>query len=579
MKPNLFPRGRSEEAGSAMLFTMIMSSVALGILAGAMAWSATNTRLTDRSNRYTQCVAAAETATEKVMGLVSKDFVSGGQGYVVDNLQTYRSVVPTATDSSFWSDWEFSDACGNTGQTYVDVGAASNYVALGSSFASLKGFISICTLVSNARQPRAMQNVVGAVMQQLQLATIPIFQLAMYTSGDMEISCGQPFAVTGRVHSNGQLYVEPDNALTFLSSVTAVGDVLFQRAPLDTRGAPAGAVVYTIDPVPHVPALNLPIGMSNSPTAVREITQPPPAGEDPSSPLGRQRYYNEVDMLVVVSDTAVGATSGEFNGFSTVIPTNQWPLFVSTTNTFWDAREGKTVDSIDINVANLKAWSATNNNLRVALGSRDVSSLYVLDRRTLPGTALGAVRLVNGRQLPSRGLTVATSSPLYVLGHYNQSSDANLGTANTSTTLPASLVGDAITILSVNWTDPNSTAALASRMAGPTTVNAAILAGAVETTLGHYGGGMENFPRFLESWGLSNPFTYNGSMVKMFPSLYATNYWGTSNVYDPPMRNWAYDINFDDPTKLPPLTPGLQTVTRHLWATLAPNRTTVPASP
>ena len=72
------------------------------------------------------------------------------------------------------------------------------------------------------------------------MARIPIFQFAMYTSGDMEISCGQPFTLGGRVHSNGELYVEPDSALTFLDDVTAVQDILFQRAPLDTRAAPSG---------------------------------------------------------------------------------------------------------------------------------------------------------------------------------------------------------------------------------------------------------------------------------------------------------------------------------------------------
>jgi hypothetical protein len=78
---------------------------------------------------------------------------------------------------------------------------------------------------------------------------------------------------------------------------------------------------------------------------------------------------------------------------------------------------------------------------------------------------------------------------------------------------------------------------------------------------------MENFPRFLESWG-PTIFTYNGSMIKMFPSLYATNVWGKPNVYDPPARNWAYDANFNDPTKLPPKTPSLLKVIRSQWATV-----------
>ncbi len=143
-----------------------------------------------------------------------------------------------------------------------------------------------------------------------------------------------------------------------------------------------------------------------------------------------------------------------------------------------------------------------------------------------------------------------------------------MGTANTSDTEPASLVADAITFLSDNWSDANSSSPLASRVAASTTVNAALLTGVVETTYGHYSGGMENFPRFLENWG-SAISTYNGSMIKMFPSLYATNIWSL-NYYDPPRRNWNYDVNFDDPSKLPPKTPQLQQVIRSQWATVTP---------
>jgi hypothetical protein len=89
---------------------------------------------------------------------------------------------------------------------------------------------------------------------------------------------------------------------------------------------------------------------------------------------------------------------------------------------------------------------------------------------------------------------------------------------------------------------------------------------------------ISDFPRFLEAWGLANPLTYNGSMVKMFPSLYATNIWGLGNVYNPPKRNWAYDLNFNTPAKLPPLTPSLLKIFRSQWTTLAPNSTTPPPS-
>jgi hypothetical protein len=435
-------------------------------------------------------------------------------------------------------------------------------------------------VVSHARDKSAfsggaLQSVTAGVFQEVKLARIPIFQFAMYSSGDMEVSCGQPLDITGRVHANGTLYVEPDNAMTFESDVTAVQSILFQRNPLDLRGTTPGVgngtVVYAEadQPVANVPAMTLPIGTTNSPLAVREIIQPPPAGEDPDSPIGRLRYYNDSELLVDVTDSGVTIKSGD-----TVMPNSEVAAFVSTTSSFWDAREQKTVRPVDIDVGALKTWSETNDTLGEALSGIPLSSVYVEDQRNLSGNQLNAVRVTNGKVLPTDGLTVATARPLYVQGNYNELDDSKLGTANTSATRPASLVGDAITVLSQNWTDANSTNSVGSRVATDTTINAALLTGVVETTANHYSGGMENFPRFLETWGPIK-FTYNGSMVKMFPSQYATAAWNNnSDIYGPPTRNWAYDVNFEDVNKIPPLTPSLQKVIRGQWATVAPNKNT-----
>ncbi len=445
---------KTDQTGSALVITMIMMAVALAVLAGAMSWSSTNTRLTYRSVQYNRSVAAAEAATEKVVSQINRDYLNGGENLVINNLNTYRqNTVPSSADSSYWSTWQFNDGNGHIGQTYVQRTPGISTVVLDSTYAGLKGFASTYTVVSHAQDTASPQNVMAGVFQQLQLTSIPIFQFAMYSSGEMEISCGQPFDVTGRVHSNGMLYVEPDNSLTFESSVTAVQSILFpQRDPLDTRGKPSGSVVYVHldEKVAPVPALTLPIGTTNTPQAVREIIEPPPLGEDASSPIGQLRYYNQCDMVLVVSNSGISATSGLFNNFATAIPTNELATFVSITNSFSDTREGKTVMPVDINVGNLAAWSLTNTSLRNSvIGSNLIlSSVYVVDRRTLPATSLGAVRVVNGTNLPPNGLTVATGRPLYVKGDYNELNLANLGTANTSATLPASLVGDAITILS-----------------------------------------------------------------------------------------------------------------------------------
>src|SRR5690349_6237075 len=213
---------RLNEQGSALLYTMVIIGTGLTILAGAMAWSSTSAKQSDRANSYQAAVAAAEAATETTISRISTDFLYGGENQVLASLSTYRQSVPTPADSSYWSNWQFSDGLGNANQTYVQISSSTNYVVLDSTYAGLKGFATSCSVISNARQPGALNEVTGGVYQQLQLARIPIFQFAMYTSGDMEIGNGQPFVISGRVHSNGQLYVEPITNLTFQSDVSAV---------------------------------------------------------------------------------------------------------------------------------------------------------------------------------------------------------------------------------------------------------------------------------------------------------------------------------------------------------------------
>jgi hypothetical protein len=147
---------------------------------------------------------------------------------------------------------------------------------------------------------------------------------------------------------------------------------------------------------------------------------------------------------------------------------------------------------------------------------------------------------------------------------------ADRGTTNTLSTRPASIVADAVTILSPAWKDANSGSGIGSRVAANTTVNAAIISGITQSNGASYSGGVENFPRFLENWA-AKTFTYNGSMVAMYPSRYATAPWGGADVYSPPNRNWAFDRNFLDATKLPPATPMVLTTIRNSWAMIPPD--------
>jgi hypothetical protein len=269
-----------------------------------------------------------------------------------------------------------------------------------------------------------------------------------------------------------------------------------------------------------------------------------------------------------------------------------------TNVTFYDWREGwgssgtgpaKTVRAVQLDLVAYNRWltnsTVTNNGITynsecTTHKGHPLDSLYVFNAVPLTTTTLPAVRVMNGGQMPPadswHGFTLATAMPIYVWGDYNasNSSGSSLSQNNTVYTEPAALMGDALSILSDGWVDTNS---LAKHTGGPaakaTTINAACLEGIVESNTNNnssdaegYSGGVENFLRMLEDWGSSTTLYYNGSIIVMFPSQYATNCWQqTGGFYTAPNRSWAFDTNFMIGNDLPPITPKSQGVIRGTW--------------
>lgn len=203
-----------------------------------------------------------------------------------------------------------------------------------------------------------------------------------------------------------------------------------------------------------------------------------------------------------------------------------------------------------------------------------------------------AVRLINGQTLPgnfdindplnTKGFTVSSENGIYVFGNYNATGVASIGTPtpanaylpqNTASHIPASVVADAVSILSNNWTDANSFKSPYSdggRVASETTVRFAILAGDARSSLEatpnqgnsdpRLSGGVHNFKRFLENWN-NVRLNYCGSLINLFNSHNSNGTYKNSGVVrTPPTRNWVFDTSFLDPTRLPPGTPFFQNI-------------------
>ncbi len=265
-------------------------------------------------------------------------------------------------------------------------------------------------------------------------------------------------------------------------------------------------------------------------------------------------------------------------------------IFTADSNKWWESREQTFVDQIEIDYAQLFAW--------MALATSNQSSIMYITVSNVPTTletypngtrcptacqfrAFPMIRIKNASVL-GRPFTLASNLPLYVKGNYNS-------TANWQ---PSALIGDAFTWLSPGWDDatrlnrPAGAGTVtggvtrwtyaASAATANTTIYAAILAGHGATPFDwvapgavpagcnftgtgsqayFYGGGLENFPRFLEDWGGVTAF-YRGSLVSIAYAQKATNFCGWSGAYyAAPTRNWAFDTRFQDPANLPPGTP------------------------
>lgn len=558
--------------GHALLLVVVFLAISSIILAGALNWSKSNVMLNERNNQYFRSLAAAEAATEKVLTHVAKDYEAEGEHMVLANLGTYRGLVPNTSENPDWGQYAFYDLQNTPGRITVENSEATEYRDLSSQYRGLRGYATPIRIASRVREAGRLMNVIGGVQQDLELASIPIFQFAIFYNVDLEINPGPPMDVTGPVHCNANIYLQPANVLTFHSDVTAAGEIVHDKKPGDPLARSAGRIVYRGEHNSRVSSLNLPIGTNNSPSTVRQIVEVPPAFESVTSLMGRQRFHNKADLVILVTNAPGGAFSpptiiaysGSFDLFTTRIPQSEIEQFLITSNSFQNKREGRRVTVLDLDIAKLALWNANNDVLKPKLPHYDknIRIVYISDRRDpRPEGTQPGVRLINGQTILPAGLTVATPNPVYIKGHYNA---PDVGSANTFSTLPAAVIGDAVTILSSAFNDATGTAT-----AAPTTVNAALLAGIVPTVTGSYSGGVENFPRFLESWGSSRTFTYNGSMVVMFDSVWATAPWRTTtSYYDPPRRHWSFDQNFREVTKLPPGTPMMRVLLRGQWAKL-----------
>jgi Tfp pilus assembly protein PilX len=195
------------------------------------------------------------------------------------------------------------------------------------------------------------------------------------------------------------------------------------------------------------------------------------------------------------------------------------------------------------------------------------------------------------------GFTAASENPIYVQGDYNASTTNAFNDAFPLCHVPAAVMGDAVTLLSNNWT-PGAQSGYTSgdyssfasptwattgtgctlspkqRCATTTYYRMAIMGGkpipftTFSGTTAQYtwfgtrddvgtDGGAQNFIRYIEDWKTSGvSLNYLGSLSSFYTSRQGTGIFKCCNtVYNSPTRNFTFDANFQSISELPPGTP------------------------
>ena len=437
-------------------------------------------------------------------------------------------------------------------------------------------FVKNYHITTTATHP-AFPGVAATVHQVVARRVVYTFQHAVFYNGDLEWLPGANMTLSGRVHSNADIYLGTHALLTVDSEYLRVVGNLFNKRK-DSTEVMEGIVQIKkagTSPAQYVAMSGLD---SNSPTWQTE-SQTRWNGTVKTGVHGVSKravpvvgsiaaggFYDTNAQLKIVNGTIT------LNGAPLTQGVNLPPGTVTTTTSFYSNREGKFVKMTNIDMKRLAGYYDGNGDGVLdppgAPGNPYTSKLpanglVYATRTDAPSSQQPGIRLLNGSEIRrTGGLTIVSNDPVYVQGSFNTVSKKSVA-----------VIADAVNLLSNAWQDSNSTVnnvnSGSPRTATNTTYNIAFIAGNRTTTTGNYNGGLENYPRFHERWtGVTASIT--GSFISLWNSQVATGNWvygqvGSNSQYTAPTRNWAYDTSFSSGATMPPFTPWAVEMVKGAW--------------
>ena len=333
---------------AALLMLLMLSAFSVAIV--FMGNSETQTHTTDLQN--TQAYYVAEAGMEKMMVDLNNLFLSN-QSPTVAQIQAVGSTPPTLAGYSF-PEYQLMvpNVSGNPTFTVRTISSGPS-----------QGLVAQLLPITLATTSRASNGAEVRMTRDIEIALIPVFQFAAFSDTDLAYFPSQGFVSTGRVHTNGNLYMHTPSTkkIVFRSKVTAAGhvvraemqnrndtvamgwtgEVLFPTASggcnSDTAGANCRDLTESEGSYTAVPpngstiagwnnlstntynswvtsgstgAKPLTLPFVNSSLRPIEIIRRPPTGESATSSVGRSRLYNLAQIRVLMDDDKADLPGG-----------------------------------------------------------------------------------------------------------------------------------------------------------------------------------------------------------------------------------------------------------------------------
>lgn len=473
------------------------------------------------------------------------------------------------------------------------------------------------------------QNTDSILGLRMKSRLIPAFQFAAFSNDDLEIYPFPQMTLNGPVHTNSTLFLSSRAGLSMSGPVSASKEIIRgqkanvecanreswvevdnPRTPFRLRAC-NGAALSEADVAGangnllfEVPALDLP------PLGSIELGKDSGAEAD---------YWNGADFRIVLELDASGAPDTSNHPTGIVVKNLNDSINVNATNrlhgascsnldvhylatpapgspvayqkTLRDRQRADDVNGIDINTLEVDMrvllTCLHNENLITGGIEEETDNGLVIyfgidgpDRLTFNDygvriTNAKVLRALGGGPQP-KGLTVASNQPIFLWRDYNSPDPAETNADDIGVKIPASAVTDRIYKLSNNWTDAvgQSRNRPEDRVATATSYSLAVVSGIHITgnanwpaagtgpRIFEHNGGLQNFFAYNEDW--NGTHTYLGSMVSFGPPL-KNNYRLSFAAFRAPVRDWAFDEDFLNFEKLPPLSPVLVYLRQELF--------------